>query len=269
MDSSSAMGSCITTTTAKDDILNPFERMVKRHGAKACLQLVVMHLVRDGDTHPLPPDVVGLIVDQFLYQKRFESVHYKMKAPHPDRRDKTYDFLRKIVMIGSSRVGKSVLMLKFADASFTSSFISTIGVDFRFRNLEVDGYKMKLQIWDTSGQERFRTITSAYYRGADAIMMLYDITDRKSFECIEEWKKEVDRFASTKNVVMMLVGTKLDATVDAHNRVSADEAQVCCDALNIPHFIETSAKTGHNVHQAFETVAASMIGIDPEHPFAL
>ena len=161
-----------------------------------------------------------------------------------------------------------MFMQKFADGAFTSTFISTIGVDFRFRNLEVDGYKMKLQIWDTAGQERFRTITSAYYRGADAVMMFYDITDRESFECMEEWKKEVDKLARP-NVVVMLVGTKLDAVADGHDRVSADKARVCCGVLNIPHFIETSAKTGHNVDQAFETVAASMIGIDPEHPFAL
>jgi len=87
-----------------------------------------------------------------------------------------YDFLFKLVLIGDSSVGKSCLLLRFADNSFTESYISTIGVDFRFRTLKIGEKTVKLQIWDTAGQERFRTITSAYYRGADGIIMVYDVT---------------------------------------------------------------------------------------------
>jgi len=92
-----------------------------------------------------------------------------------------YDYLFKLVLIGDSGVGKSCLLLRFADDNFTDSYISTIGVDFRFRTITIDKKTVKLQIWDTAGQERFRTITSAYYRGADGIIMVYDVTSSESF----------------------------------------------------------------------------------------
>ena len=98
-----------------------------------------------------------------------------------------YDYLFKLVLIGDSGVGKSCLLLRFADDSFTDSYISTIGVDFRFRTVTIDKKTVKLQIWDTAGQERFRTITSAYYRGAHGIIMVYDVTSEESFEHVEEW----------------------------------------------------------------------------------
>jgi len=97
-----------------------------------------------------------------------------------------YDYLFKLVLIGDSGVGKSCLLLRFADDNFTDSYISTIGVDFRFRTITIDKKTVKLQIWDTAGQERFRTITSAYYRGADGIIMVYDVTSSESFDHVEE-----------------------------------------------------------------------------------
>lgn len=102
-----------------------------------------------------------------------------------------YDYLFKLVLIGDSGVGKSCLLLRFADDNFTDSYISTIGVDFRFRTITIDDKIVKLQIWDTAGQERFRTITSAYYRGADGIIMVYDVTSSESFDHVEEWLSEV------------------------------------------------------------------------------
>jgi Ras-related protein Rab-1A len=120
-----------------------------------------------------------------------------------------YDHLFKVVLIGDSGVGKSCLLLRFADDTFTESFISTIGVDFRFRTLTVDEQSVKLQIWDTAGQERFRTITSAYYRGADGIILVYDKTKRKSFDSVENWITEVDKYAS-ENTVKILLGNKAD-----------------------------------------------------------
>lgn len=96
-----------------------------------------------------------------------------------------YDYLFKLVLIGDSCVGKSCLLLRFADDSFTDSYISTIGVDFRFRTVQIGDLRVKLQIWDTAGQERFRTITSAYYRGADGIIMVYDVTRKESFDHVQ------------------------------------------------------------------------------------
>ena len=96
----------------------------------------------------------------------------------------TYDSLIKLLLIGDSGVGKSCLLLRFSEDSFQTSFITTIGIDFKIRTIEMDGKRVKLQIWDTAGQERFRTITQAYYRGAMGILLVYDVTDEASFNNI-------------------------------------------------------------------------------------
>ena len=91
--------------------------------------------------------------------------------------NKEYDYLFKLVIIGNSAVGKSSLLVRFADDSFSENYLATIGVDFRFKTIPIEGKNVKLQIWDTAGQERFRTITNAYYKGADGIIMVYDTTN--------------------------------------------------------------------------------------------
>merc|ERR1719397_1187443 len=150
-----------------------------------------------------------------------------------------YDYLFKLLLIGDSGVGKSCLLLRFADDTYTESYISTIGVDFKFRTIELDGKTIKLQIWDTAGQERFRTITSSYYRGAHGIIVVYDVTDQESFN----------------NVKQLLVGNKCDLT----NKKVVDytSAKEYADQLGIP-FLETSAKNATNVEQAFMTMAAEI-----------
>jgi len=166
-----------------------------------------------------------------------------------------YDYLFKLVLIGDSGVGKSCLLLRFADDSFTDSYISTIGVDFRFRTVNIDMKTVKLQIWDTAGQERFRTITSAYYRGAHGIIMVYDVTNYESFEHVEEWLNEVNRHAS-ESTLKLLVGNKADLQDD--KKVETEEAKKFADNLNIS-FLETSAKNATNVEAAFLTMAKQLI----------
>ena len=119
----------------------------------------------------------------FLWNKRTELVvaSVPIAASEDMSLKRDYDHLFKLVLIGDSGVGKSCLLLRFADDQFTESYITTIGVDFRFKTISVGGKTVKLQIWDTAGQERFRTITSAYYRGADGIVIVYDSSDRDSF----------------------------------------------------------------------------------------
>eukprot|EP00828_Plagiopyla_frontata_P045193 TRINITY_DN7656_c0_g1_i1.p2 TRINITY_DN7656_c0_g1~~TRINITY_DN7656_c0_g1_i1.p2 ORF type:complete len:140 (+),score=23.32 TRINITY_DN7656_c0_g1_i1:15-434(+) len=98
-----------------------------------------------------------------------------------------YDYMFKYVIIGNSGVGKSSLLLRFTDDSFSESYLTTIGVDFRFKTIKVQDKNIKLQIWDTAGQERFRTITNAYYKGADGIVVVYDTTCKSSFDDIDKY----------------------------------------------------------------------------------
>jgi len=150
-------------------------------------------------------------------------------------------------LIGDTGVGKSCILLRFADNTFTESYISTIGVDFRFRTVELDKKVCKLQIWDTAGQERYRTITSAYYRGADAIVMVYDVTNRDSFRHVNDWLLEVTRYSS-EDTCKLLVGNKSD--VAGGRVVTSQEGESFAKQLNVD-FMETSAMDGTNVEKAF------------------
>uniref|UniRef100_A0A023FB51 Putative rab subfamily protein of small gtpase n=4 Tax=Triatominae TaxID=70999 RepID=A0A023FB51_TRIIF len=165
-----------------------------------------------------------------------------------------YDYLFKLLLIGDSGVGKSCLLLRFADDTYSESYISTIGVDFKIRTIDLEGKTIKLQIWDTAGQERFRTITSSYYRGAHGIIVVYDCTDQESFSNLKQWLEEIDRYACD-NVNKLLVGNKSDLTTK--KVVDYATAKEYADHLKIP-FIETSAKNAINVEQAFLTMAAEI-----------
>ncbi|KAJ9459246.1 Ras-related protein Rab-1A [Diplonema papillatum] len=165
-----------------------------------------------------------------------------------------YDYLFKLLLIGDSGVGKSCLLLRFADDTYTESYISTIGVDFKIRTIELDGKTIKLQIWDTAGQERFRTITSSYYRGAHGIIIVYDVTDVETFHNVKTWLKEIEKYA-TDNVSKLLVGNKTDLVVK--KAVDHGTAKEYADSLGIP-FLETSAKSSINVETAFVTMSSEI-----------
>jgi len=167
-----------------------------------------------------------------------------------------YDYLFKLVLIGDSGVGKSCLLLRFADDAFTESYISTIGVDFRFRTVKVGEKYVKLQIWDTAGQERFRTITSAYYRGADGIIMVYDVTNQESFDHVQDWLQEVNRYSS-EGTCKLLIGNKSDRSDKV---VSTQTGESFAHQLEMP-FLETSAKTAANVEAAFLAMASELMKI--------
>jgi len=150
-------------------------------------------------------------------------------------------------LIGDSGVGKSCLLARFTDSTFTVAFINTIGIDFRIKTFDLDGKRIKLQIWDTAGQERFRTITTAYYRGAMGVLLIYDTTHEQSFKNVNEWMHTVDRNAST-NIIKVLIGNKCDMVED--KVVDTSIGKALAEKLGAL-FLETSAKTNLNVEEAF------------------
>ena len=166
---------------------------------------------------------------------------------HDTKSTPEYDHLLKILLIGDSGVGKSSLLNRFCDDSFTEKQLTTIGVDFKVKYVEVKDRKFKLAIWDTAGQERFRTLTSSYYRGAHALILVYDTSDRKTFENLTYWLEEVKKYSTNADALIMIVGNKLDAS----REVSTAQGQECA-FNNSAIFIETSAKTRTGVREAFE-----------------
>eukprot|EP00352_Strombidinopsis_acuminata_P009120 CAMPEP_0176360718 /NCGR_PEP_ID=MMETSP0126-20121128/17266_1 /TAXON_ID=141414 ORGANISM="Strombidinopsis acuminatum, Strain SPMC142" /NCGR_SAMPLE_ID=MMETSP0126 /ASSEMBLY_ACC=CAM_ASM_000229 /LENGTH=205 /DNA_ID=CAMNT_0017716031 /DNA_START=138 /DNA_END=755 /DNA_ORIENTATION=+ len=165
-----------------------------------------------------------------------------------------YDYLFKVLLIGNSGVGKSSLLVRFADDTFSENFMPTIGVDFKIRTVEVDGKTIKLQIWDTAGQERFKTITASYYKGAHGIIVTYDITDRESFNAVQTWMNEVEKNASD-NISRILVGNKCD--LESQRQVTKEEGQELAEHFNV-RFLETSAKECMNVEDAFTMMTREM-----------
>uniref|UniRef100_H3AHQ9 Ras-related protein Rab-13 n=1 Tax=Latimeria chalumnae TaxID=7897 RepID=H3AHQ9_LATCH len=168
---------------------------------------------------------------------------------------KAYDHLFKLLLIGDSGVGKTCLIIRFAEDNFNSTYISTIGIDFKIKTVEIDGKKIKLQVWDTAGQERFKTITTAYYRGAMGIILVYDITDEKSFENIQNWMKSIKEGADT-NVTLSVApilrtgNPKRDQPLKNFYKLAKEH--------NI-RFFETSAKSSVNVEESFNALAQDIL----------
>ncbi|KAM0833890.1 hypothetical protein ACQ4PT_063981 [Festuca glaucescens] len=161
----------------------------------------------------------------------------------------SYAYLFKYIVVGDTGVGKSCLMLQFTDKRFQPVHDLTIGVEFGYRMVTIDNKKIKLYIWDTAGQEAFRSITRSYYRSAVAALLVYDITRRETFSHLGSWLEEVRQGSDgNNNVTIMLVGNKTDLS---HKRVVSTEEGEQFARDNGLVFIETSAKTRHNVDQAF------------------
>jgi len=163
----------------------------------------------------------------------------------------------KILLIGNSSVGKSSILLRFSDETWLSEDESsaTIGVDFRVTKMDVRGKKVKLSIWDTAGQERFRTITSSYYRGAQGIILVYDVANRESFEALPRWFSELETYVSP-SVVKIVVGNKVDK--EFSRQVTTEEGRAFAERMGTL-FVESSAKTKVGVQDAFRELVEKIV----------
>ena len=162
-----------------------------------------------------------------------------------------YDYLLKYIIIGDAAVGKSNLLLRFAQNDFKTEYQLTIGVEFGAKNLDINNKKFRLQIWDTAGQENYRSITRAYYKNSVCAILVYDISSRESFEHISNWIEDCTA-QSPKTVFMILVGNKSD--LNNMRQVTFEEGKNMAKNNNMM-FFETSAKTGENVDKIFEESA--------------
>ncbi|XP_053545534.1 ras-related protein Rab-35-like [Bombina bombina] len=160
-----------------------------------------------------------------------------------------YDHLFKLLINGDSGVGKSSLLLRFTDKTFSGSYIMSIGVDFKIRTVEINGEKVKLQLWDTAGQERFRTIISTYYRGTHGVIVVYDVTSAESFVNVKRWLHEINQ--TCDDVCRILVGNKND---DPDQKVVETEDAYKFAGQMDTQLFETSAKENINVKEMFNSI---------------
>ena len=189
------------------------------------------------------------------------------------KEDQNFDYMFKILIIGNSSVGKTSFLFRYADDSFTSAFVSTVGIDFKVKTVFRQNKRVKLQIWvcirltgnsfshlfidslftrhclqDTAGQERYRTITTAYYRGAMGFILMYDVTNEESFNSVQDWVTQIKTY-SWDNAQVILVGNKCDCQEE--RVVSFERGRQLADQLGL-EFFETSAKENVNVKAVFE-----------------
>jgi small GTP-binding protein len=158
-----------------------------------------------------------------------------------------YSYLFKYIIIGDSAVGKSNILLRYIHDNFNEEFQSTIGVEFGAKNIKIEDKIYRIQIWDTAGQETFRSITRAYYKNSVCAFVVYDITNRNSFQNVKSWIEDC-RKQSPKTVFMVLIGNKVD--LEDSRQVSYEEGSVFAEK-NGMLFFETSAKTGKNIEEIF------------------
>ena len=160
----------------------------------------------------------------------------------------------KILLLGNYSVGKTCFLLRYMDNTFETDHLTTVGLDYRLVNLEYKSKPIKLQIWDTAGQDRFKSITKNYYKGANGMLILYDITNKKTFDDITNWITEINEESS--NVIINCIGHKKD--LENKRKVSYEEGKKLCDKYNMS-FFECSAKTGEGVKEAVEDLVDRMI----------
>jgi small GTP-binding protein len=168
-----------------------------------------------------------------------------------------YEYIFKIILIGSSSVGKSSILQRYIQKVFNESYSCTIGVDFFMKSLDIGEKSIKLQLWDTAGTEKFRSITTGYYRGANAAFVVFDLTSKPTFDCLDEWIQNYYKYSnpdSEKNVV--LIGNKSDLV--NRREVNEEDIEKFANNNNLMYF-ETSAKDGKNIDECFYFIAEKLL----------
>ena len=155
----------------------------------------------------------------------------------------------KVLLLGDTTVGKTCFLMKYTDKTFQDIHMATIGLDYRLKTMKLkSGKDIKLQIWDTAGQDRFRAITKNYYKGSHGIILIYDVTNLQTFENVKNWVNQIREEASTK-VVIYIAANKID--METERKVTKQEGESLAQELGFP-FMETSAKSGININETFE-----------------
>ena len=166
-----------------------------------------------------------------------------------DRKEE-YDIMIKALLIGDSTVGKTSIIGKYLDKNFSDKTKNTVGIDFKNIKLKIDDENIYLQLWDTAGQEKYRSMTTSYYRGVNIIIIVFDVTNKISFEHVKDWIDNINNFAKI-NVIKILVGNKID--LNDSRVISFDDGKKVADFYSIKYY-ETSAKTREGIVEMFENI---------------
>ena len=170
---------------------------------------------------------------------------------------KDSDMIIKLLLIGNTYVGKTMIVQKFIDNSFSKSTVSTIGVDLQSKIIDISGKKVKYLIWDTAGEDRMKTMTYSYYRGCHVILVVYDVTERKSFQNVTTWVECIDKFAKS-NVLKILVGNKTD--LEDKRVITTEEGKKLAEENGLKYY-EISALKITGLHEMFEDIAKEYVEI--------
>ena len=174
-----------------------------------------------------------------------------------DEEKKDSDLTIKLLLIGNAFVGKTLIVQKFIDNTFSKTTLSTIGVDLQSKIIDINGKKVKYLIWDTAGEDRMKTMTYSYYRGCHAILIVYDVTEQKSFQNVTTWVECVDKFAKS-NVLRILVGNKTD--LEDKRVISTEEGKKLAESNGLK-FYEISALKITGLYEMFEDIAKEYVEI--------
>ena len=168
------------------------------------------------------------------------------------------EYVIKILTLGDSGVGKTSIIQKFINDKFNQSMLSTIGVDFQSKVIIIDNIKVKLKIWDTTGQERFKTLTSQYYNGADGALLIFDITSKMTFDRISFWMNELNEKKKLNELGLLLIGNKID--LNDKRTVDKEEAEIFARENNINYY-DTSASKNININNVINDIAKQCLNI--------